>query len=85
MAVDEQEFKKLRRRAQAAQQARDKAEGQLEAAMERLHDEFGCDTVKAAEAMAKDLKREAEAAEAAYDEAAASFEEAWEAQLADED
>ena len=66
-----------------ARKDRDRAEGQLEAAMERLHEEFGCETVEAGEKLARTLKAEAVTAEAAYDEAVEAFETAWEAQLED--
>lgn len=83
MAIDEKQFKQLRQRADAARKARDRAEGQLESAMERLQDEFGCDTIEKAEKLARTLKKEAATAEAKYDEAVAAFEESWEAQLED--
>lgn len=81
MSIDEAEFKKLKHRAEAARQARDKASGQLDAAMERLQTEFGCNTIEEAEAKATKLKREAEKAETAYHRAVKEFEEQWDDRL----
>lgn len=75
--IDEKEFKKLKQRAEDARAARDRAAGQLEGAMARLQEEFGCGTLKEAEKKAKQLSREADAAEASYNEAMTDFEERW--------
>lgn len=83
MAIDEAKFKKLKRAAEEARQARDRAAGQLEAAMDRLKDEFGCDTVEEAQDLAKLLDAQAAEAEAAYDEAVEAFEEEWSEHLED--
>jgi len=85
MAIDEQEFKRLKRRAMAARAARDKAAGQLEAAMERLESEFGCATIAAAEKEAARLEREAVKAEGVFNKAVATFEEEWDERLDEED
>jgi hypothetical protein len=81
MAINEKEFKRLRRKAEAARVARDKAAGQLEAAMDRLQDEFGCNTVEAAEKKVAQHDREAKKAEASFEKAVAAFEEEWDDQL----
>ena len=83
MAIDEKQYRELKRKADSARQARDRAKGQLEATMTRLKDEFGCDTVAKAEKLATRLKKDAAKAEAAYDQAVAEFEEAWDDHLDD--
>jgi hypothetical protein len=83
MAVDEAKFRRLKEKAETARAARDKAAGQLEATMDRLKNEFQCQTVAAAKKKASELKREAAAAEKDYNKAVASFEEAWDEHLED--
>lgn len=75
--IDEQEFRRLKDRAEKARQTRDKAAGQLEAAVTRLQDEFGCETIEAAEAMIEKLDKETAQAEKAYNEAVETFEAEW--------
>lgn len=75
--IDEKEYKRIKRAADEARQARDRAAGHLEGVMERLREEFGCDTIQAAEKKLKTLTKEAKAAEAAYREAVEAFEEKW--------
>lgn len=75
--IDEAKYKSLKRRADEARQTRDKAAGQLEATMDRLQNEFGCDSVEAAQRKANQLNKEAAAAEKTYNKAVAAFEEAW--------
>lgn len=77
MPIDEAEFRQRKRQAEQARQTRDKASGQLEAAMERLHTEFDCDTIEDAEKKASKFARDAARAEKEYDLAAKEFEEAW--------
>lgn len=83
MAINEQEYRELKRKAEAARQARDRASGQLDATMERLAGEFECNTVEKAEKLATRLKKDAAKAEATYDAAVVTFEEAWDDQLED--
>lgn len=84
MAINEAEFKKRKKAADEARRTRDRAAGQLDAAMARLHDEFECETIEAAEALSGRLERKAAKAEKAYNTAVAEFEEEWGEQL-DED
>jgi len=81
MAVSEKEYKALKRKADEARQARDKAAGQLDAAMERLQVSFGCKTLEDAKRKAAELEREADKAEAAYSKAVKVFEEEWDEYL----
>jgi len=77
MAVNEREFKELRRQAEEAKTTRDRAAGQLEAAMARLLDEFGCKTLEEAETLLTKLEAEAATAEADYETEVAKFKETW--------
>ena len=77
MAVDERAFRVLQQRAEQARAARDRAAGQMDAAMARLRDEFGCESLKQAKAMLKKLERDAVAAEGAYAIAEKEFNDAW--------
>ena len=64
---------------------RDKAAGQLEAAMERLEAEFGCKTIEEAEKKLTKMEREMAKAEEVFNKAVVAFEEKWDAQLNDTD
>lgn len=75
--ISEQDFKRLKQRAEQARRARDVATGQLNAAKEQLRTEFGCKDVNAAEKMLAQLDKEAKAAEKTFDAAVAAFEEKW--------
>lgn len=77
MAINEREFKRLKQQVDGAKTARDQATGQLEASMQRLKDEFDCDSLKDAERTVKKLKTEANQAETKYNSAMEEFEEAW--------
>lgn len=81
MPIDEEEFKRRKRRAEIARQTRDKASGQLEAAMDRLRVDFGCNTIKEAEKLAAKLTEDVTRAEATYNKAAIAFEEEWDDRL----
>ena len=75
--IDEQEYKKLKRLAEEAQSDKDRATGQLEAAMQRLRDEFECDSLEEAEALQKRLDKEAAKTEKEYDAAREAFKVEW--------
>lgn len=81
MAIDEQKFKQLKRQADDARAARDRAKGQLEAAEERLNVEFGCACFDEAEELLDKLMSDAVLADAAYNEAAADFEKEWDERI----
>lgn len=75
--IDEAKYKKLKKQAEEARSDRDRATGQLEAIMARLHDEYDCDTIEQAEKKLTKLTKAAKEAEAAYDSAVEEFEEQW--------
>lgn len=75
--IDEEKFIQLKKQAEEAQTARDKASGQLEFAMKRLKNEFECSSIKEAEAKLKSLTKESEQAEEEFELAIKSFEEKW--------
>mgnify|MGYP001565121621 CR=1 FL=1 len=77
MAIDEQKFKQLKKQADDARAAQDRAAGQLEATMERLKNEFDCATIEEAEKLLVKLNKEAAEAGAEYDEAVVTFEKEW--------
>ena len=77
MGIDEAEFMRLNKAATDARSQRDRAQGQYDAAVQRLKEDFGCTTLKEAAKKATDLEKEAEEALADYDEAKALFMEAW--------
>lgn len=72
--VTEAEYKRLKRIADRAAKDHAKAEGQLEAAMGRLKEEFGCTTLKGAAALQKKLDADADKATVAYTKAKDAFE-----------
>lgn len=77
--IDEEKFRELKRKAEEAQTAKDRATGQLESVQKRLKDEFGCFSLKEAEAKATELDKEAKVAEEEFENAAKDFEEKWDA------
>lgn len=81
--MDETTYKKLKTRVENARATKDRATGQLDAVLERLKKEHGCDTIEAAEKLASKLEKEATAAEEAFDTAATAFEKEYREHLAD--
>lgn len=77
--IDEEKFRQLKRKAEEAQTAKDRATGQLQSVQKRLKDEFGCSSLKEAEAKAEKLDEEAKAAEEEFESAVQDFEEKWDA------
>lgn len=77
MAIDIDEYKKLKANAEAAQSEADRAAGRLEQAISRLEEEFGCKTIKAAAKLLSDLEAELAQAEKVYNDAKREFEEQW--------
>ena len=75
MPIDLDRYKKLKADVDRCQREADRAEGALAQTMERLADEFGCKTLKAAEAKAKKLAAEAEEAEQEFAGKLDEFEE----------
>ena len=84
MAIDERKFRELKKKADGARAARDKATGQLEAAMERLQNEYGCTTIEEAEKKLAQLDRDAAKAEAGFEKTVTAFEEGWDERLDEE-
>ena len=79
--IDEAEYRALKKKAEDAKTERDKAQGQLDAAMATLRDEFGCDTIEEAQEKMKKLEAEATKTEAAYETAKSKFETDWNERL----
>lgn len=79
--ITEAEYKRLKALADTAKSERDKALGQLDAAMTTLRDEFGCNTIEKAQKKLKELNEEADAGEEAYNAAKAKFEQDWDERL----
>jgi hypothetical protein len=75
--MNERDFLNLKRKAEEAAAAKNKATGQLDMLMKQLADKYGCNTLDEAEKMLAKMQREAKKAEAEYSEAAAAFEEKW--------
>lgn len=77
MPVSNKEYKLLRSQHEAARTERDRAQGQLDAAMKTLREEFDCEDINEAHDLLARLDREAEEAEADYEKAKAAFEKDW--------
>ena len=77
MAINVDEYKALKKKAADAKTEADRAEGALQAKMKQLRDEFGCDSLAAAEALLAEKHKLLTAAEADYAEKLAAFQEKW--------
>jgi hypothetical protein len=75
--MNERDFLNLKRKAEEAAAAKNKATGQLDMLMKQLTDKYGCKTLDEAEKMLAKMQRETEKAEAEYNKAAKVFEEKW--------
>lgn len=77
MPIDIQEYQQLKRKAEAAKAAADRAAGKAEAAMAELRATYGCNTLEEAEQKHAVYQEEADALERAYNAEKAKFEEEW--------
>jgi predicted nucleic acid-binding Zn-ribbon protein len=75
--MNEREYKRLKCKAEEAQKDRNRAEGQLEALLGQLEEQFGCSTIDEAEAVLEELKKRAAHAEESYEKAVADFKAEW--------
>ena len=77
MAINVDEYGVLKKRAADAKTEADRAEGALQAKMKQLRDEFGCDSLPAAEALLAEKNKLLADSEADYNEKLAAFQEKW--------
>jgi len=70
-------YQKLKGKADELQREADRAEGALEQLMDKLKDEFDCETLEEAEKLSKKLEKEAKKAEEDFETAIDMFEEKW--------
>ena len=70
-------YQKMKRKADELRREADRAEGALEQLMEKLKEDFDCDTLEEAEQLSKRLEKEAKEAEEQFDVAVEEFEEEW--------
>ena len=78
MAIDLEQYQKLKDKVDKLQRESDRAEGALEEVMKELASEFKCDSLSQAEKLATKLRKESDEAEKDYQEALDKFEEKWE-------
>lgn len=77
--LTEQRFNELRDQAEEAQRAASKAEGARDQLLDRLKDDFGCDSLEVGKTLLKKLQKEEAAALEELDEALADYERKWKA------
>lgn len=77
MAIDIDQFSRLKKRAEKAKSECDKAEGVLDEQKKKLKADFDVDTIAAAEELLKKLEEEEAEAETNYKKALAEFELQW--------
>ena len=75
------EFEKLRKTVEDAERKKERAQGSLDAALQRLKREFKISSLAEAEKMAKKLKKEAETEEAALEKDSKAFNKKWEGKV----
>lgn len=73
--VDVPEYQRLKKRADELKAESDRAAGSLATVLTRLKNEFGCETIEAAEAKLVELRAAEERAATAYNTALAAFKE----------
>jgi len=77
------EFMKLTKQVEKAQQTADKAEGALGQVMKELSNEFECDTLDKAEQKRKQLKKQTNKSKEAFDAGLEKFKDDWSDELED--
>lgn len=77
MDIDEAKYMRLKRRAEEVKADADRAAGALEQQMKKLKDEFGCDTLEAAENLLAKEQAELDVFEKEYFAKLAEFESQW--------
>ena len=75
--MDTESYVQLKKRVESAQRRVDEAAGAIATLETRLKEEFGCESVEAAERLQTRLKKEKAAALKAYEEERKKFEEKW--------
>lgn len=70
-------YTQLKEKAERLQRDADKAQGALEQVKEQISKEFGCQTIKAAKALAEELQAELEQTEQKYEQQLTRFEKEW--------
>jgi hypothetical protein len=83
--VNEAEYKRLKKQAEQAKADHDRAQGQLDSALERMAEEFGCTTLAEAKTLQAKLDKAEAKAAAHYEKACAAFEAEWGGRLEGDD
>lgn len=78
-------FAELKEKAEAAQQAADKAAGALGEVKERMKKDFGCSTIKEAKAKLVVMQQKQEAVMAKFEDAMKQFEKDWGERVEEDD
>lgn len=77
MALSIKDFEKIKSKVDQLKREQSRAEGALESVMERIKDEFDCDSMAEAKELQKKLNEAAKKAETKYREALEEFEQNW--------
>lgn len=77
------EFMKLTKQVEKAQQTADKAEGALGQVMKELNSEFDCNSIDTAEQKRKQLRKQVEKSRNAFDTGLKKFKDDWSDELED--
>lgn len=75
--ISEKDYLSLKREVEEAKANADRAQGALDELMDRLKQEFDCDSLKDAKALLADLQEKEEQAESAYLKAKSTYEKKW--------
>jgi hypothetical protein len=75
--MDVREYERLKKKADKLKAEAERAAGALEQTMARLKDEFGCDSLEAAEKLLEKKEAEKEKAEQKYEEELEAFKSKW--------
>ena len=77
MAIDPEQYLKLKRRAEKARSDADRAEGVLEEQRKKLKSEFGVDSIEEAQKLLDKITEEEKEAEERYNVKLVDFETKW--------
>lgn len=75
------DYLRLKKKVESAQQQADQAEGALGEVMKQLKKEFGCTTLKEAKKKLKQLERQKESSKEDFETAVEKFEDDWSEKL----
>ena len=79
--INIEEYQKLKKKSENAKADVARAEGALEQQMQKLKEEFDCETIEEAQKMLRNLEKQEKKAEEEYEKELTKFKEKWKDEL----